>query len=372
MSLWKKLTRTQWIILIILAAGFIGAAGILPFFFASVIAFVPAFFYLKSIRSSEEKDAEPWETIWVAFAWGGLSGVFLAIILNTIGTLFILGVLYGTSEVDDLERMSIFIGAVIVAPIVEEFVKPLVMLRNAQVKKEIDEVEDGIVYGAACGLGFGATENVLYGLSPEALAAGVAGIFFIVVLRTFSSILLHLVASSFTGYGIAKYQVEGQSFGVVIKYYFLAVFIHGAWNAMAISSLYYDNDLGSILLFLFSIVLAIGGLEMTKRKIREIDVAGSNIYGTNIRAGQGNNEWSSDKWESKSGWEQKKLRSSSVDTGAYSSNRSGQTADALYESSTKTPEELASSTKEWAVGFDWRGAIGFIIFLFYILSGIIF
>ena len=61
-----------------------------------------------------------------------------------------------------------------------------------------------------------------------------------------------------------------------------------------------------------------------------------------------------------------------MDTGDYSSNRSGQTADALYESSAKTPQELASSTKEWAVGFDWRGAIGFIIFLFFILGDIFF
>ena len=136
------------------------------------------------------------------------------------------------------------------APIVEEFFKPLAMLRNAQIKEEIDEVEDGIVYGAACGLGFGATENVLYGLSEDALLGGIVAIFVIVVLRTFSSILLHLVTTSFTGYGIAKYRVEGGSFIIVVKYYLLAVFVHAAWNAMAISSLYYDNDLGSILLFL--------------------------------------------------------------------------------------------------------------------------
>ena len=87
-------------------------------------------------------DFEPWETVWTAFVWGGLSGIFLAMILNTIGTVFILGILYGTSSESDLETTAIIVGAVIVAPIVEEFVKPLVMLRNTDVKKEIDEVED--------------------------------------------------------------------------------------------------------------------------------------------------------------------------------------------------------------------------------------
>ena len=366
-----SLSRKQWFILIILSLGFIGAAGFLPFVFATILAFVPAYYYLKSIRNSEEGNVEPWETLWTAFFWGGLSGIFLAMVLNTIGTVFILGILHGTSEYD-LETTAIIVGAVIVAPIVEEFVKPLVMLRNADVKKEIDEVEDGLVYGAACGLGFGATENVYYGVTAGTAVGGVAGVFIIVVLRTFSSILLHLVASSFTGYGIAKYQVQGTSFGVVIKYYFLAVFIHAAWNAMAVYSMVFDNEIAAVMLLFFSVALAIAGLEMAKRKIRALDVAGSNIYGTNIRAGQGNNEWSSDRWEKKSGWEQKKLSSSSVDTGDYNSNRSGETADALYESSSKTPQELASSTTEWAVNFDWRGAIGFIIFLFFILSDIIF
>ena len=257
----------------------------------------------------------------------------------------------------------------VVAPIVEEFVKPLVMFRNTTVRNEIDEVEDGIVYGAACGLGFGATENVMYGL--EVATVGIWGIFLVVLLRTFSSILLHLVATSFTGYGIAKYQVEGQSFSIVVKYYLLAVFIHAAWNGLAIYSIQFDSDVGGLLLFAASIILAISGLEMAKRKIRAHDVAGSNIMGTDIRASYGNEDWSSNKWERTSGWEQKKLRSSSVDTGDYNSNRSGNTADALYESSTKTPQEMASSTTNWAANFDWRGAIGFVIFLIFILSDII-
>ena len=357
-----QLSKKQWFILIILVLGFVGTSGILPFVFAAILAFIPAYYYLKSIRNTEEKDVEPWETIWTAFVWGGLSGIFLAMILNSIGTLFILSILHGNSSEEPFENMAIFVGAVIVAPIVEEFVKPLVMLRNSEVKKEIDEVEDGIVYGAACGLGFGATENVAYGLSEEALAAGIGGIFLIIVLRTFSSILLHLITTSFTGYGIAKYQVEGESFGVVIKYYLLAVLIHAGWNAMAISSLVFDNDVGSILLFFTSIALAILGLEMTKRRIREIDVAGSNISGTNIRAET--NGLSNGREERISGWDEKKLKSSNL--------YAGETADPLYSSNSKTGEELVTSTKNWAVNYDWRSAIGFLIFLFFIMSDIFF
>ena len=365
------LSRGQWIILIILIASLVGAQGFLPFLFATVLAFIPAYYYLRSIRNAEKEDVEPWETLWTSFAWGGITGIFLAGILNTIFTVSIIGILYGTSSENDLEVLAVFVGAVIVAPFVEEFIKPIVMFRNPQVKKEIDEVEDGIVYGAACGLGFGATENVFYGLTAGATAGGIGGVFLIVVLRTFSSILLHLVASSYTGYGIAKYQVEGESFGVVVKYYFLAVLIHAAWNAAAVSSLVYDNDVGAVLLLGFSILLAVSGLELAKRRIRELDVAGSNIYGNSIRASD-DGQWSTSNIEQKSGWEQKKLRSSSVDSGQFNSSNSGQTADALYQSSSKTPQELAESTTEWAVNYDWRSAIGFVIFLFFILSDIIF
>jgi len=339
-----KLSKKQWFILVILVLGFVGAAGVVPFVFATILAFVPAYYYLKSIRNSEEKDVEPWEALWTAFAWGGLSGIFLAMILNSFGTLFILGLLHGNSSEEDLNNWVIFIGAVIVAPIVEEFVKPLVMLRNSEVKKEMDELEDGIVYGAACGLGFGATENVAYGLSEEALTVGIGGIFLIIVLRTFSSILLHLITTSFTGYGIAKYQVKGESFGVVIKYYLLAVLIHAGWNAMAISSIVFDNAIGSILLFCTSIGLAILGLEMTKRRIREIDMAGSNIDG-----------WSSSGEERISAWDEKRLKPSNLSA--------GETAEPLYSSDNKTPAE------EWFVNIDWKSALStlFLIFLYIIL-----
>ena len=328
-----KLSKKQWFILLILVITFIAMGGILGFVFASLLSFVPAYFYLRSIRDSEKIDVEPWETIGLAFVWGALSGVFLAGIFNTLGTAFLLVLLVESDAygIEDIENLAIVLTVVVVAPIVEEFVKPLIMFRNTTVRNEIDEVEDGIVYGAACGLGFGATENVLYGLSEGAVTAGIWGIFLIVLLRTFSSILLHLVATSFTGYGIAKYQVEGQSFSVVVKYYLLAVLVHAAWNGLAVYSIQFDSDVGAILLFAASIILAITGLEMAKRKIREIDVAGSNIIGTDIRAGHGDEDWSSNKWERKSGWEQKKLRSSSVAAGSSESTTYSNTP-ALYSS----------------------------------------
>ena len=333
-----EISRGQWIIIILLTLSFIAMAGFIPFVIAVVLSFVPAYFYLKSIRNAEETDKEPWSALRITFVWGAVSGVFYSMIFNTAGGA--LAYVYSGNS----EDLAFVITAVVVAPIVEEFFKPLVLFRNAAVKGEIDEVEDGLVYGAACGLGFGATENILYGLSEGIVAGGITGLIVLVVLRTVSSILLHLTATSFTGYGISRYIVNGEPFGVVVKYYLLAVFIHAAWNAAAV--------LASPFILLFSILLAIGGLEFSKRRIRELDLEGSNIQPQSIRAVQGD---TGDVWnQSRNKWQQKR------------DNSNDNTAPPMYESSTESP----ASTMFQDV--DWRQALGGGLFLLFILSDIIF
>ncbi len=332
-----EITRGQWIIIILLTLSFIATAGFIAFATAAVLSFGPAYLYLKSIRNAEENEREPWSALQTVFIWGAVSGVFYALILNSLGGSIVF--LYSGNDAD----LTFILTAIIVAPIVEEFVKPLVLFRNVSVKGEIDEVEDGIVYGAACGLGFGATENILYGLSEGAVSSGLVGVIIVVALRTVSSILLHLTASSFTGYGISQYLVKGESFSVVVKYYLLAVLIHAAWNTAAV--------LGSSLILIFSILLAIGGLEFSKRRIRELDLEGSNILPQSLRAENNREDWwnaSKDKWANKS------------------QTQKPNTASPIFESGTESP---ASSMFQ---NIDWRQTLGGIFFLFYILSSIVF
>jgi len=154
---------------------------------------------------------------------------------------------------------------------------------------------------------------------------------------------LHLTASSFTGYGISQYLVRGAPFGVVVKYYILAVLIHAAWNAAAI--------LGSSLILLFSILLAIGGLEFSKRRIRELDLEGSNILPQSLRSEEDEKDW----WNnSKSKWGEK--------TTNYDKN----TARPTYESETDSPASTMFQD------IDWRQALGGGVFLLFLLSDLIF
>ena len=343
-----ELSRKQWVLVVTLCLLFIAMGGVAGFLFAAILSFVPAYYYLRSIRNSEVKDKEPWDALKLAFAWGAISGVFLAMIFNTIGTSLLLVFLIQSGPVS--EDLVLILSVVVVAPIVEEFVKPLVMFQNLSVRSNIDEVEDGLVYGAACGLGFGATENVLYGLSEEAVSVGYLGILAVVILRTVSSILLHSVATSFTGHGISKHLVEGQPFSVVIKYYLLAVLIHSAWNGAAVFSMVYSDDLGGVILLIFSIMLAIGGLEFSKRRIREIDMEGSNIMMNQIRSNE-----VSKKWGDSSKWDKSEVSTEVV-------SKDGYTSPTLYSTDDRT------KAQNWFANIDWKSAVGTGIFLLFILG----
>ena len=344
-----ELSRKQWIFVVILVLGFIAMGGVAGFLFAAILSFVPAYYYLRSIRDSEKKDKEPWDALKLAFAWGAISGVFLAIVFNGLGISLLL--IFLSEGSPDYDNLVLILSVVVVAPIVEEFVKPIVMFRNSSVRSNIDEVEDGLVYGAACGLGFGATENVLYGLSEEAVSVGYLGILAVVILRTVSSILLHLVATSFTGHGISKYLVEGQPFTVVLKYYFLAVLIHAAWNGAAVYSMIYTDNFGGVLILIFSIMLAVGGLEFSKRRIREIDLQGSNIFSNQIRSTEVSKTWGdSSKWDKPAGASSEVI------------SKEGSTSPTLYSSTDTTPAE------NWFSNIDWKSALGTGIFLLFILG----
>ena len=249
-------TRYLWfflILLLVLAADF---GGLLAVFFIG-IAFIPALLYLNWFRNFEKHDPEPWGALYQAFFWGAITGIILAGLVNSV--------LVGIVDLAAGEAVAIVVGAVIIAPFVEEFLKALGMMR-AGVKEEVDEVEDGLVYGAACGLGFAATENLMYGWSV--VGEGVAVTAAVIVMRTFSATLIHASATSFTGHGLSQYLVHGASWRVVAKYYLMAVGLHAFWNGMMVLGSY---DIMPGIGFIFALVVAIGALQFSRNKIHELD-----------------------------------------------------------------------------------------------------
>ena len=55
-----ELSVKQWVLLFILIITLILISDVTAFIGASLLAFIPAYMYLKSIRNAEQYDKEPW------------------------------------------------------------------------------------------------------------------------------------------------------------------------------------------------------------------------------------------------------------------------------------------------------------------------
>ena len=184
------------------------------------LSFLPPLIYTIWIRNTEKYHREKWKSVAVCFLWGASIAVLAAFILEVL-----LEIQLFVSIRD--EGMVSLVAVILIAPVVEEFTKPLA-LRLKTVKKEIDELEDGLIYGAVAGLGFSATENLLYGL--DSLSEGLLFFFVLITMRSFGACLLHASATALTGYGYGKTIMKRASILSVLPYFILAIFIHSFYN----------------------------------------------------------------------------------------------------------------------------------------------
>jgi RsiW-degrading membrane proteinase PrsW (M82 family) len=159
--------------------------------------------------------------------------------------------------------MTPFVAAVVIAPVVEEFTKPLA-LRLKSVRYNLDELEDGLIFGAVAGLGFSATENLLYGYSF--LSEGFVAFLILMAIRSFGGCLLHASATALTGYGYGKTVMKHSSIFGVLPYFALAIFLHGFYNFFVSYELVGVVS-GFFLAFLFVIMV----ITLVRKKIKTLD-----------------------------------------------------------------------------------------------------
>jgi hypothetical protein len=142
------------------------------------------------------------------------------------------------------------------APLTEETAKGLVVPLIAAVwRHEFHNTLDGIVYGALAGLGFAAVENVSYFLRAlEGGGLAALGISFYV--RALLGGLSHSAYTACTGAGIGyarEAKTPAERVTAPLVGYFLAMFLHFAWNftASVLSPVFDRLTGGSLLLDLF-------------------------------------------------------------------------------------------------------------------------
>jgi protease PrsW len=177
-------------------------------------------------------EPEPPRLLLLAFLWGACFAALSAMVINSSAALVADEVLgRGSGDV---------VGAVAVAPVVEEAVKGaflvgLLIFR----RREFDGIVDGIVYAGLVAAGFAFTENILYigrALTEEGPVGAVGGVFTVLVLRGVLSPFAHPLFTAMIGIGAG---IASNSRNPVVRVvavligYALAVTLHALWNGSA-------------------------------------------------------------------------------------------------------------------------------------------
>lgn len=202
-----------------------------PYFLLVLVvsAFTLPLLFLIWIRNTERYGREPWLALLRGFAWGAVFSVIIAIIVSFLVLYFFQDIapLYVFLAQRFADPETIF-GVLVVAPFVEEAAKAL----GARAGRRHSRVRtDGLVYGAAAGLGFSATENLFYGLAVLA-EAGATGSLLLIAFRSFSSSLLHASSTAVTGYGLATRWLTARPWAF-LPFYLVAVVMHATFNFLA-------------------------------------------------------------------------------------------------------------------------------------------
>lgn len=119
-----------------------------------------------------------------------------------------------------------FIKAFVIAGLIEETVKLLIVKRYAYSQIDFDEVMDGIVYAIVAGLGFACLENIIYVIN---------GGLNIALARAFTAVPIHAIAAGFMGsyLGQAKFATSSDAeTRLIFTGLGYALLIHGLYDFM--------------------------------------------------------------------------------------------------------------------------------------------
>src|SRR5690625_4160004 len=217
------LALTATLALIVADAG--GGATVI----ASLLALVPLSVVLLAVRWLDRWEPEPRGALLFALLWGAGVATLLSLIINT-------SVATAVYEITLDARQAELVGAVFVAPVVEESAKGLGVLAIFLARRHyFDTPVDGVVYAAMSAAGFAFVENILYfGDSLDVLPQ----IFF---MRGILSPFAHVLFSAFIGLalGLAARQARGAWLPALPLGWLLAVGLHALWNLSAFSGSFF-------------------------------------------------------------------------------------------------------------------------------------
>ncbi|MBO8175371.1 MAG: PrsW family intramembrane metalloprotease [Thermococcus sp.] len=177
-------------------------------------AYAPALALLWYFYHEDKFEPEPKKYVIGTFILGGTLSVIVAFIIESILT-------PGRANFGYTIFPATAFYLALTAGIVEEPAKALA-IRWPYKAGQMDGIMDGVVYGVAAGLGFAATENLLYGLG---YGVGTT------ITRAFLTPIAHATWSAIVGVGYGL-KAEGKIHSVT-NYFALAIFLHFIWDYYA-------------------------------------------------------------------------------------------------------------------------------------------
>jgi len=224
--------------------GYFGLAlGVMPSVVGLVLALFPLAGVFAVVRMIDRWEPEPRLLLLFAVAWGAIAAVGLTLLVD-IGLVLLLG-----RPVDEVT------GAVVQAPVVEEFWKGLgVLLVFLIARRSFDGPVDGVVYGALVGAGFAFTENIQY-FAVSLIEGGEGQLTTTFILRAVMSPFAHAMFTSLTGLAIGLAARRQASAGGAIGYALLgmlgAMLLHALWNGSSFADFF-------LLYFVLQVPLFVG------------------------------------------------------------------------------------------------------------------
>ena len=171
------------------------------------------------IRSFDIYEKETFRPMLWAFLAGGVTSVMIALGMYEFLRLF------GLED----EVISNTLGSILVIGPVEEFAKLIgLVVVYALIRKQFNELTDGIIYMSCVALGFSIIENFFYANSGE-------GTQYLLIYRVFISTPAHIAFSVIIGYAWYRYKRENKPFRTVVVALAIASLLHGVFDALAFS-----------------------------------------------------------------------------------------------------------------------------------------
>ncbi len=198
---------------------------------SALAAALPVVFYLVVIWWFDRYEREPWWLVLLTFIYGAIGAILLGVILS-------LTVITMAGKTDDFS-----FGASIVAPLCEEPSKALIVYLLL-LSRHFDNTTDGLIYGAASGLGFAMTENFLYFVQSDA-AGGIEQWQTVVILRSLFSALMHCAATATFGAILGRFRYRGGTMQWLVAPLIglaLAMTLHAAFNTALVQSAMQEDE----------------------------------------------------------------------------------------------------------------------------------